>query len=127
MSLSLFSNPKFKIGLILFFLFVLDFFFLPSFFKTSFSFVILGCLFLIFWSKSELSHLPFYLIFIIFYDFLSPYVFGIVSLSFMASLLLINLIRTRFYLDKNLKSSLIFTIITFTIYYFFLNYWVIIF
>lgn len=118
MPLLLFNSSKLKTGLVIIFLFFLDFFFLPSLLRFSFSFVVLGCLFLIFWCKNISSRLPFYLIFIIFYDFLSPYVFGVVSLSFMASLLLISLMRTRFYFDQNLKGSIVFTAVAFTIYYF---------
>lgn len=117
MPLSLFSNSKFKTGLFILFLFFLDFLFLPSFFEIGFSLVILGCLFLVFWCK-DLSCLPFYYIFILFYDLLNPHSFGVVSLSFAISLLAVNLARTVFYFDKNLKGSIIFTAAAFAVYFF---------
>lgn len=109
---------------IIFLLFIFDFFIIPTGFEFFIapSLVIGGCVLFIFLDKkSLLNQVPAYIPFILLNDILSPYQFGVVTIAFIISILTISLIMLWINFEKNIKSGVIFTGITLTIYYLALN------
>jgi len=102
-------------------LFLFEFFVLPVGFGIFFaSSLVVGASFLfIFLSKkSPLDQIPNYIAFIVFYDVFSPYKYGLVTVAFIFSVLIINLITLRINFEKNVKSGILFIGAIITIYYF---------
>jgi hypothetical protein len=99
---------------------LLDFFVVPLFLNFFIlpSFLILTSFYLIFsGGKSILNQVPMYIPLILIGDILSPYTFGMVSISFLSSILLMSLIIFFVNFDKNIRGALFFTLISGIIYY----------